>query len=72
MQIIKKENWIVEMFDRDVWMIIFRLKSETNFSKILDIYCVLKWYAEKKRDYRNHTLKFSTLYKEIQCKESLT
>ena len=48
MQIIKKENWIVEMFDRDVWMIIFRLKSETNFSKILDIYCVLKSYAEKK------------------------
>ena len=70
MQIIKKENWIVEMFDRDVWMIIFRLKSETNFSEILDLLCA-KMICRKKGDYRNHTLKFSTLYKEIQCNGSL-
>ena len=61
MQIIKKENWIIEMFDRDVWMIIFRLKSETNFSKILDLLCAKMICRKKKRDYRNHTLKFSTL-----------
>ena len=49
------------MFDRDVWMIIFRLKSETNFSKILDLLCAKMICRKKKRDYRNHTLKFSTL-----------
>ena len=48
MQIIKKENWIVEMFDRDVWMIIFRLKSETNFSKKLELLCA-KMICRKKK-----------------------
>jgi len=54
MQIIKKENWIIEMFDRDVWMIIFRLKSETNFSKKLELLCA-KMICRKKKDYKNHT-----------------
>ena len=50
MQIIKKENWIIEMFDRDVWMIIFRLKSETNFSKILDFLCAKMICRKKKKE----------------------
>jgi len=36
------------MFDRDVWMIIFRLKSETNFSKKLELLCA-KMICRKKK-----------------------
>ena len=50
MQIIKKENWIIEMFDRDVWMIIFRLKSEADFSKILDLLCAKMICRKKKKE----------------------
>lgn len=38
------------MFDRDVWMIIFRLKSETNFSKILDLLCAKIICRKKKKE----------------------
>ena len=37
------------MFDRDVCMIIFRLKSITNFSKILDLLCAKTICRKKKK-----------------------